>query len=828
MKTQVMKLILLAGATLAIISSCSKEAAPVEDNKSGLKKIVLSAGAELLSSTEDTKVYFDDWSTYQLYWANQDNISVFSGSGNYEFTNTASAGTVATFKGEIVPASSYTALYPYNSSATLESGVVSTTFPAAQAAAADGTAKEALLAVAVSDGDNLNFKNIYGIVKFEIVDDDITSVTLEGNNGEVLAGDIDITVDATPSYVVTGNPSTEIILTPSGSSTFVAGDYAIAVLPVDFTHGFKLIFTHTGSIKSAIKATKDQSFTVARNGGLNAKEMEFESTDYKYYYIRTKEDLDAWKADIANWEGRDRVYLANDIDYDGGTWETPPSTKVFNGLFDGRGYSITNIDITASDNHSSFLRTVTGAVKNLTIGSPTDNSTIRSTASSSDRSMGIVATLQGGSINNVVNYADLYMGSNTAYCGGIVGRVEQNGDKDATIKNCKNYASLSCTTTRNVAAIMGGIAGNIISGAPSLKNNENYGSISFNVSSSAKKANIGGIAGQATCAAEFADCFNGSNDSPGSITVNGSNNTDMLSVGGILGFNQTTAATISGCYNYASITNHSGAAKLYVGGLVGAAQGVALEISDSINEGDVLDDGTCSDTYASNTTVGESRTGGILGWSSAGAQLTDCRNNGSVENNSASVYMNVGGILGLNTGTAATLLRCINTNLVKCTPVNNNGNQVIRLGGMVAMSSVAETSITYCENYGDVTLANSYTILRAWVAGGIGYCKYPFLENGKYYSTISRGAVSGGQIAVFVGQSDTSGGTVKDNGLGGSVNGTVITSANYNTGGGIQFGSKSGSWTRTSNYFLESKPVLSSAAAPAESISGSFETITLQ
>lgn len=816
MKLLMKQFMLLAGTVMTVLSSCSKQAEPVEADASGSKKVVLYAGTETISSVEDTRVYFSDWSTYQLYWANQDKISVFVDDNNYEFTNTASAGTSATFEGSIEPSSSYTALYPYNSSATLISNVVSTTFPAAQSAVADGTDKEALVAVAVSDGNNnLHFKNVYGIVKFEIVDDDVTSVALEGNNGEVLAGDVDITLGSTPSYVVTGNPSTEIVLTPDGRSTFVTGDYAIAALPVSFTRGFKLIFTHTGSIKSAIMATKeDTPFTLARNGGLNAKEMEFESTDYKYYYIRTKAELDAWSADIENWEGRDRVYLANDIDYGGGTWVTPTG-KVFNGLFDGRGHSITNINITSSD-YSGFLRTVTGAVKNLTIGSSTDASTIRSTASEADKPMGVVAYLQGGTIDNVTNYADLYMGSNTAYCGGIVGRVVQNGDNQAKVKNCKNYGALSCTTTRNVMAIMGGIAGQLDSGSPILKNNENYGSISFNVSSSAKKANIGGIAGQAICAAEISDCVNGSEDVPGSITVSGSGNSE-LSAGGILGCNQTAAATISGCYNYASITNHSGATNLYVGGIAGAAM-VALEIEDSVNEGDVLDDGTCSDTYAAPTTDGNSRTGGILGSSEAAAHLTDCRNNGSVENNSASVYMNVGGILGFNKTAAAVLLRCINTNLVGSTPVNNSGNQVIRLGGMVAKSAVAGTSITYCENYGDVTLSNSYTIFRAWVAGGIAYCKYPYLENGKYYATLSRGTVSGGQIAIFVGQSDTTGGTVKDNGLGGSVDGTAITDSNYSTGGGLQFGSKSGSWTRTGNYFLDSKPVIVSLA-PGVSLS---------
>ena len=814
MKTQTYKSILFIGTIIALVS-CAKQLDSVDNKATGLQHIVLNAGTEDITSVVETKVYFSDWSTYQLSWANQDKISVFSAGVNYEFSNTASAGQTATFEGSVTPSSSYIALYPYNAAASITSNVISTVFPSEQSAVADGTDKTALLAVATEDAGNLSFKNVYGIVKFEIVDDDVTSVMLEGNDGEVLAGNVNITVGDNPSYVVTGNPATEILLTPDGASTFAAGDYAVAVLPVEFAHGFKLIFTHEGSIKTAIKATKDQSFTVARNGGLNAKEMDFETADYKYYYIRTKEDLDAWNADYANWGKNDKVYLANDIDYNG-TWVTQTATGTeFKGTFDGRGHSITNIHITSAE-HAGFLRRVTGTVKNLTIGSPTDDSDIRSTATSSDRSMGVVAMLVGGTIDNVINYADVIMGTNTAYCGGIAGRVQENSSVSATISNCTNYGSITCTTTRNVAAIMGGIAGHVESGTPTVSDCYNYGPISWNVSGSAKKANIGGIAGQVICEALITGCDNGSELAPGNITVEGSNNLE-LSLGGIVGYNVTTAATVSSCTNYAQVINHSSADKLYVGGVLGAAA-VASTLNDCNNEGAVLDDGTCSTAYSSNTTLGESRTGGILGWASAAVSLTDCKNKGNVNNNSSSVYMNVGGILGVNSGAAASLLRCINTRKVECAPVNNSGNQVIRVAGMVAMSSIAGTSIMSCENYGDVSLSNSYTILRAWIAGGIGYCKYPSMESGKYYATISRGTVSGGQIAMFVGQSDTTGGTLKDNGIGGVVNGTTITDSNYNTGGGIQFGSKTGSWTRTGNYFLDSKPSLSSLFSPRMSI----------
>ena len=821
MKTQTYKSILFIGTIIALVS-CAKQLDSVDTNISGLQHVVLAAGTEDISSVGETKVYFSDWSTYQLSWANQDKISVFSSGVNYEFSNTANAGQNATFEGDIVPASSYIALYPYRATSSVSSNVVSTVFPSEQSAVADGTDKAALVAVATADAGNLSFKNVYGIVKFEIIDDDVTSVMLEGNDGEVLAGNIDITVGENPSYVVTGNPATEILLTPDGRSTFAAGDYAIAVLPVEFAHGFKLIFTHEGSVKTAIKATKDQAFTVVRNGGLNAKEMDFETADYKYYYIRTKEDLDAWNADYANWGTSDKVYLANDVDYNG-TWVTQTASGTeFRGTFDGRGHSITNIHMTSATEQSGFLRRVTGTVKNLTIGSPTDDSDIRSTATSSDRSMGVVALLVGGTIDKVVNYADVIMGSNTAYCGGIAGRVQVNGSVSATISNCTNYGSITCTTTRNVAAIMGGVVGYLETGATIVSDCFNYGSISFNVVGADKKANIGGIVGQVTCAASITGCNNGSELVPGGITVEGSStHTSGFEIGGIIGFNQTANAEVSYCANYAAIANHASGALLHVGGIAGGLDRPST-IAHCDNYGDVLDDGTCTTAYGSPTTDGGSRTGGILGSANAAANVSYCTNRGQVANNSKSVYMAVSGILGLNAGTAATIDHCINVATISSTPVatgtmnGDSDQQVIRIAGILAKTSVTGVKVTFCENYGDVTLSNSYKVLRSFQGGAVGYTEGTYTEDGKYYATISRGSVGGGNMYGVVGRNASNkGSSLINNGFGGKVGAVTITADNYES---YMFSSAGWEKARTGNYFLGSKPTLASMVSPRMSI----------
>lgn len=804
MKKLIYNIFILAG-TILIMAACSKNL-PEDNNLSGLTKVTFEAGVEELASVTQAKAHFNDWESYQLYWDAEDKISVFSNGTNYPFSNTEANGTRASFEGQVSVSGSYVALYPYNDKALLASNKVSTTMPAAQTAVEHGTDKNAMIAVAQSSGNSLAFKNVYGILKFKIVDEDITSVTLEGNNNEVIAGDIDITVGDKPSYVVTGNASTEIVLNPVGEF-FTPGDYAIVLLPVDFQAGFKLIFTHDGTAKAAIRATKSELFSVERNGGLDALNMEFEAADYKYYYIRTKDDLDAWHADYAKWATSDKVYLANNIDYNGGVWvaQNAGGTE-FKGLFDGRGHSILNIHMESPNNHAGFLRRVTGTVKNLTIGSETDDSYMSGTIANGDACLGIIARLANGTVENVTNYAEVRSGSGIGYCGAIVGRMQ-----GGTVTNCRNYGAVECSVAPVQALNISGIVGLLETGyTNSLSFCENHGSVKYTASNSSKNISLGGIVGQVTSESTVSD-----SDNYGTIAVTGDGNT-RFNIGGIVGINQTNAATISNCNNANTITNSSSAGTIHIGGILGSSA-IATSISNCNNTtaGIITDNGTCTYAYSSNTTVGGAGTAGILGACTAAANITDCTNSGNVANNSASVYMAVSGILGYNITAAATLTRCKNLGTISSTPKSAGTNQVIRIAGMLAVNanSGVGTTIDYCENYGDITLNNSYSVSRAWLGGAGAYCNYAFITNGKYYANLSQGTVGGGKIAAILGQAGANTGTIDYNGVGGVVNGTVITETNYNNSG-IQFNAGGFAHGRTGNYFLAEKPNVGTVATP--------------
>ena len=278
-----------------------------------------------------------------------------------------------------------------------------------------------------------------------------------------------------------------------------------------------------------------------------------------------------------------------------------------------------------------------------------------------------------------------------------------------------------------------------------------------------------------------------------------------VEVGGIAA-SIPTAVTISNCRNYGSISLSGGLfASIYTGGIVGNA--IAPVILDKCeNHGNILNASTCTAAYSNNTASGSSMTAGILGICSAAAKLSGCSNDGRVENTSNSVYISVGGLIGLNKSVAASMSGCINRGYIGCTPENNNANQLIRLGGFVAHSLIAGTKMENCENYGDVELNNGYSIYRNWLGGGCGYCKAVFITNCKFKSNLSRGTVAAGKIAVIVGQDDTNGGVVENNGVAGILNGLILDADNFDNPLTNLVGLKTGAYTTdlgsSSNYFL--------------------------
>ena len=220
MKT--IKLITVAFAALAAVSC-------VKDNMGGADSKTYQA-----SFTEDVQVktiIAVGAEQSLVSWETSDRVGIMYGSSNLEYKadkagNTSSLSAVSAS----ADASEVWALLPYDASASLSDGVISTTLPAEQKAGASFHH----LAVAHSTTDVLSFVNVCGLVRVKVTTEGITKVVFAGKGGEKVAGDIDITVTTAQASEGT---SESVALVADGESIPV-GDYFLAVLPQTFESGF--------------------------------------------------------------------------------------------------------------------------------------------------------------------------------------------------------------------------------------------------------------------------------------------------------------------------------------------------------------------------------------------------------------------------------------------------------------------------------------------------------------------------------------------------------------------------------------------------------------
>lgn len=186
----------------------------------------------------------------KFYWSAGDQISVFRGSYSWKMTSTNTEPVAhAQFVGEApVPAldnldSKYYAIYPYSEDNGFDGTYLTATVPTSQVAAAGTFADGQFISIGCSDNLSMTFYHLCGGIKFSLSHTGITSVTLRGNNDEIIAGKVLIALDSDghPQVNSITEGSKVITLTcPGGFQTGV--DYFFVTLPVEFTYGFTVDF----------------------------------------------------------------------------------------------------------------------------------------------------------------------------------------------------------------------------------------------------------------------------------------------------------------------------------------------------------------------------------------------------------------------------------------------------------------------------------------------------------------------------------------------------------------------------------------------------------
>ena len=268
---------LLAVAVVILwgLFSCMKaEQTPVTENEKGAE-VTLEA---VLAESQATKTSVNDAGT--VYWNPGDSIMVFFGKYAvpfFSFNSTPSAkalfvGTSLTLAGSLENADgelegyNYWGVYPmrtrkakYTPSRDNES--VFAYVDALQAGKAGTFDNSTLVTVACStDWKQLSFYNLCGGIRFKLTAENIDIVTFQGNNGEKLAGEVKVKMDAEghpyPAEVYSIQPELQL-RAPAGECFKPGVWYYIVSLPAQLSKGYTMNFVSTAAGKIATKTVSD-------------------------------------------------------------------------------------------------------------------------------------------------------------------------------------------------------------------------------------------------------------------------------------------------------------------------------------------------------------------------------------------------------------------------------------------------------------------------------------------------------------------------------------------------------------------------------------------
>ena len=282
---------MMAFAAIVSFASCSSEDNNTTiENESAVKVMTFTATQE--GDEQSTRAAISTSDSKVINWQEGDQISIFDGTNNKQFTLKDGKGTPnATFTGEALESGSYTAVYPYQSTASLSGNdVTNVTLPATQTATDNSFDKNAALMMAQSNSNTLNFKNVVGYVKVKPTFN-CTRIDLKAfDNSAVLAGTGTVSYNnGKPTLDLSSAPTKDYAITLTGDIK-ANNYYYIAVPPVTLKAGWTIEFTakDNGKLYSR-KGTNPITFTRNKVTDLG----EFATTgDYWYDPVRADQEVD--------------------------------------------------------------------------------------------------------------------------------------------------------------------------------------------------------------------------------------------------------------------------------------------------------------------------------------------------------------------------------------------------------------------------------------------------------------------------------------------------------------------------------------------------------
>ena len=282
------RIALIASAAIAAITACQRNELP--EPASEIQ--VLYATMEEVT---DTRTYMD--TDNNIRWSEGDQITGFMRStlGVQYQVNPASVGETSASFDEVssgglnagTELDHIIAWYPYSSSVKVAKSnddyTLNVALPAEQTYSKDSFGNGSFPMVAVSQTNNITFRNVCGAMKLQLKGtQNVASVKVEGNNGEKLSGEATVTAytdGSKPGISMASGASTSVTLTcPEGIllDENTATEFIISLPPTVFTKGFTV--TVTDNDGKTYKVNTDKENAVIRSSLLVMPEVTLENS----------------------------------------------------------------------------------------------------------------------------------------------------------------------------------------------------------------------------------------------------------------------------------------------------------------------------------------------------------------------------------------------------------------------------------------------------------------------------------------------------------------------------------------------------------------------
>ena len=423
----------------------------------------------------------------EIYWNANDMLGVFTQNGSPQKFKTANGGKVTRFEGYNDVEGKFYVLYPFYEGARLEGNIISTELSAVQYPEPGSFYNGGnILLAKTRQGETAFFHNVCTWVRISISEDyagTITGMVLEGNNGELLAGDVTIDTtlgnDARITVCDSEKASKKIVM--NTEDHFYQGKYYYFILPPQtFEKGVTVTFVNKDGLTwkrvitspATLEPGKSISISNVMPGTFEyGEDFELENC----FYVHTLDGLYEWAERVNNGEYDLDCQLMASFDFDkdpeNRKW-IPVGTKEhpYEGVFNGNGRELRHLRVDGEYECAGFfgaLGPVRGRedknvkVSNIKFVNPSVRSsyTGKENDPDDDGYIGVVAGVMNfefgdnhsGGIIDKCDVTDA-MVSGGENAGGILGRSYGGSD---VISRC-NFQG----TVRG-AMFLGGIVGNL-------------------------------------------------------------------------------------------------------------------------------------------------------------------------------------------------------------------------------------------------------------------------------------------------------------------------------------------------------------------------------